>query len=230
MNENTSYLAKLVWTHPQTGLAQEFVLFEGATITIGRASNNDIHIPEQHVSRQHAMVTYQDGVFMISDMGSANGTFVNDQQITEPFPLFSGDIVRLYVPTLTFSAPNDAPMEDSSVNLPVVTAPLPASDDHVLGRLIIANGEQEGEEILLRLPYITIGRATSSATWEVALRDPSVSRPHACLERVGTVWVVKDLGSSNGTSVNETPVSEKGRVLRDGDTITFGNAKVRFLL
>jgi len=41
-------------------------------------------------------------------------------------------------------------------------------------------------------------------------------------------WMVYDLGSSNGTFVNDTPVNEKGRLLRDGDKVTFGNTVALF--
>jgi pSer/pThr/pTyr-binding forkhead associated (FHA) protein len=42
------------------------------------------------------------------------------------------------------------------------------------------------------------------------------------------VWVITDLGSANGTIVNGTPVTEKGRLLRDGDLIAFGATLVLF--
>src|SRR6185369_5107289 len=104
MSDQPLSLAKIIWRDPQTGKVLEFVLTEGATASIGRLESNDISIKEQHVSRQHAVINYRDGIFMITDLGSANGTFVNDRQLTEAFPLASGDIIRLYVPVLNFSA------------------------------------------------------------------------------------------------------------------------------
>ncbi len=100
MNQDAQALAKITWYHPDTGEKQEYILMEGATVSIGRSSNNDIAIPEQHVSRQHAVINYRDGIFMLTDLNSANGTFVNDAQLSEPFPLASGDEIRLYVPML----------------------------------------------------------------------------------------------------------------------------------
>ncbi|NJL95060.1 MAG: FHA domain-containing protein [Anaerolineae bacterium] len=61
-------------------------------------------IPQEHVSRQHAVITHQFGVFMINDLGSANGTFVNGEQISEEYPLAHGDQIKLYVPIVNFSA------------------------------------------------------------------------------------------------------------------------------
>src|SRR5258706_988909 len=97
-------LAKIIWDDPDSSEKREFVLAEGATASIGRSPSNDISIPERHVSRQHAVINFRDGVFMISDLGSANGTFVNDRRLTEPFPLAHGDVIRLYVPVMNFSA------------------------------------------------------------------------------------------------------------------------------
>jgi pSer/pThr/pTyr-binding forkhead associated (FHA) protein len=96
------------------------------------------------------------------------------------------------------------------------------------GKLIITTGPQEGHIIPLLLKKITVGRATSKASWEVALQDPAVSRPHAQLELIDNVWMIRDMGSANGTLVNGAPVSEKGRHLRDGDLIAFGGTLVLF--
>jgi pSer/pThr/pTyr-binding forkhead associated (FHA) protein len=222
-------LAKLTWTHPETGEIQEYTLVEGATVTIGRSSTNDIHIPEQHVSRQHAVVNYRDGIFMLNDLNSANGTFVNDQQISEAFPLASGDEIRLYVPLIHFNATN---IETDGRPVPEVNAPaMPQGNGASAnsgGRIIVTNGPQEGETIALWQAEITVGRATNNHNWEIGLLDPSVSRPHAKLIRVEERWMVQDLGSSNGTMVNNTPVSEKGRLLSDGDVIAFGGTLVLF--
>ena len=57
--------------------------------------------------------------------------------------------------------------------------------------------------------------------------DPSVSRVHARLERVGGVWVIEDLNSTNGTYVNGERVFNT-RVLRDKDEIMLGRTRLRF--
>lgn len=212
-------LAKITWRHPQSEVVQEFVLTEGATATIGRQAGNDVCIPEQHVSRQHAVITYRDGIFMIDDLGSANGTFVNDQRLTESFPLASGDVIRLYVPVLFFSA---TVTEEDQRNAEEMGTLITATINTGKGKLIITTGPQEGTTIPLLLTTVTIGRATSKATWEIGLQDPSVSRPHARLQLLDNTWVMHDLGSANGTLVNDTLVMEKGRPLRDGDRITLG--------
>lgn len=224
MNQQTS-LAKVTWTDPKTGHKMEYVLTEGSTASIGRMEDSDICIPEQHVSRQHAVINYRDGIFMITDLNSANGTFVNNRQLDGPFPLASGDEIRLYVPVINFSAV--VSMEDE-VNAQQAGRFIQAHHGNGNAKLTITTGTQEGSIIPLLLDKVTVGRATSKANWEISLQDPSVSRPHAQIERVGSVWRVVDLGSANGTIVNGSTVTEQGRILTDGDLIAFGATLVLF--
>lgn len=216
-------LAKLRWVDPSTNEKREYLLNEGATATIGRSSNNDIQIPEQHVSRQHAVISYRDGIFMIDDLGSSNGSFVNDQLVEEPFPLFAGDTIRLFEPIIEFLAviAGDSIDEHSTI--------IEATNPDGQGSLIVTNGPQEGQTIPLLLHEVTIGRATSTASWEILLQDPSVSRPHARLEKQNTQWHITDLNSSNGTSVNNKRLEPKAEVpLRDGDKIELGGSILLF--
>ena len=64
------------------------------TINIGRASDNQISLQVPSVSRHHAWIKSEGEDFLVFDVGSANGTFVNDEQIKEPHRLDSGDLVR----------------------------------------------------------------------------------------------------------------------------------------
>ncbi len=226
MSDNDDLLlAKITWTDPTSGMIQEHVLVEGATATIGRSSGNDICIPEHHVSRQHSVINYRDGIFMITDLGSANGTFVNDERVDEPFPLFSGDTIRLYVPMLTFSA---AVSEEDRKKAEETGTIITKSQHTGKGKLIITSGQQEGQVIPLLIEEVTLGRATTNATWEIGLQDPSVSRPHAKLSRTEETWVLYDMGSSNGTRVNNTLITDQGRALRDGDIITIGTTLILY--
>jgi pSer/pThr/pTyr-binding forkhead associated (FHA) protein len=78
---------------------------EGAVVTMGRASDNTVVFDSSRVSRHHAQIRFSESGVVIEDLGSTNGTWLNDRQLTEPRPLSSGDLVRLadYV-TLEFVA------------------------------------------------------------------------------------------------------------------------------
>lgn len=225
-------LARLTWTDPETNQTKSYDLSEGALVTIGRAASNEISIPHVTVSRTHAKVTYQDGMFFIEDGGSSNGTFLNDQQIFEALPLMSGDRIRLYGPEMLFLAGEDtspaASTEDVGENETSPAAPLGSSSGAAF--LLFLSGPQKDARVPLGMADLRIGRATENHTWEIGIQDASVSRPHARLHLVDGVWVINDLGSSNGTQVNNVRVTEKGKVLSDGDIITIGSTLVQFKL
>jgi diguanylate cyclase (GGDEF)-like protein len=65
-----------------------------APFEIGRSSNNDLFIDQESVSRHHARITYRDGAYSLADLGSTNGTYVNDESVNER-RLHDGDQVRI---------------------------------------------------------------------------------------------------------------------------------------
>jgi len=70
---------------------------------IGRGSNATVRIEDTSVSREHATIRLNDGAFWINDLGSANGTFVNDLDLVQPRLLRPGDRIRIGSTVFTFS-------------------------------------------------------------------------------------------------------------------------------
>ncbi len=68
---------------------------EGDQLVIGRDSSSSIAINDAEVSRKHARLNFQGGKYVIEDLGSTNGTFVNGQRLSAPVVLKSGDVVSL---------------------------------------------------------------------------------------------------------------------------------------
>jgi len=60
-------------------------------LTIGRHDSCDVFLPDRRVSRFHARITRQGKSFVLEDLGSKNGTFVNGVPITSPYTLKDGD-------------------------------------------------------------------------------------------------------------------------------------------
>ena len=77
--------------------------------TIGRWHEVDLHVQAELVSRQHAMLIVEEGRAFLEDLGSANGTFINGQQITEPTLLPPGTPAQLGTLTLEIPAPSHRP-------------------------------------------------------------------------------------------------------------------------
>lgn len=222
MNEETrAPLAKLVWLDPFSGSTIERPLHEGDSIKIGRSANNDIQIAEGHVSREHAIVACKDGAFTVDDVGSANGTFVNGVQVYGMNPLSIGDEVHLFVSVLKLLSPTDEARADVVERVSAVVGDRAS--------LRITRGPQRGQIFALLKEELYIGRSTPSSNWEIALQDPTVSRPHAFLVREEQQWKLFDLGSINGTAVNSRPITGgKAHRLRDGDRIMFGGTLTVF--
>ena len=68
---------------------------EGEQLSIGRDSSNEIAINDAEISRRHARLTFQGGKYVIEDMGSTNGTYVNGQRLTGQRVLKSGEVIAL---------------------------------------------------------------------------------------------------------------------------------------
>jgi pSer/pThr/pTyr-binding forkhead associated (FHA) protein len=90
--------------------------------------------------------------------------------------------------------------------------------------LVVRKGPEVGERFYLESPEITIGRDPES---DIFLNDVTVSRAHARLSIVGADVTVEDVGSLNGTYVNNVLVDSA--VLRSGDTLQIGAFQMVFL-
>jgi hypothetical protein len=93
--------------------------------TLGRASGNDLSFPQDDaVSGRHAVIERQADGWLITDLGSTNGTSVNGQVIRGPRVLGSGDLIRLGPVQLAFRATAAAQEPPTS---PTAALPLPAA-------------------------------------------------------------------------------------------------------
>jgi hypothetical protein len=105
---------------------------------------------------------------------------------------------------------------------PAVPVPVGAP---VLRLMVLESGTSDlvpGQAVELTDAAI-LGRAERA---DVVLADPAVSSEHARVSRVGRAWVISDLGSTNGTRLNDRPVD--GDVpLAHGDVVALGNVRFR---
>jgi len=76
-------------------------------VNIGRADYNDLVIPEPSVSASHAKLQRREGIWVLSDLGSTNGTFVDGERVTEETPLGPGAAIRFGEVTTLFESTDD---------------------------------------------------------------------------------------------------------------------------
>ena len=69
--------------------------FDKAEVTIGRVQGNDVILPKGNVSKRHARIVLKDGKFIIVDLKSTNGTYVNGRKITSPLVVKETD--KIYI-------------------------------------------------------------------------------------------------------------------------------------
>ncbi|MFH0901071.1 MAG: ATPase, T2SS/T4P/T4SS family [Pseudomonadota bacterium] len=82
-------------TITEKGGEQRTLEFDKAEVTIGRVQGNDILLPKGNVSKRHARIVLKDGKFIIVDLKSTNGTYVNGRKITSPVVIKEGDKVYI---------------------------------------------------------------------------------------------------------------------------------------
>jgi pilus assembly protein CpaF len=82
-------------TITEKGGEQRRVDFDKTEVTIGRVQGNDIILPKGNVSKRHSRIVLKDGKFIIVDLKSTNGTYVNGRKITSPLVIKPSD--KIYI-------------------------------------------------------------------------------------------------------------------------------------
>ena len=99
------------------------------------------------------------------------------------------------------------------------------SEAETKGVLLVKSGPAAGTSIALPDGDIVIGRDPGAGG--ATLNDPAVSGRHALVRRDGEAYVVYDLGSQNGTSVDGSPMPSKE--LTGGESIVVGETELQFV-
>lgn len=87
--------------------------------------------------------------------------------------------------------------------------------------LLVLRGPNQGARFLLDAPLVTTGRHPDS---DIFLDDVTVSRKHAVFQQDGDSYVVRDVGSLNGTYVNRERIDTQ--TLRPGDEVQIGKYRL----
>jgi pSer/pThr/pTyr-binding forkhead associated (FHA) protein len=182
---------------------------------------------DSEISRRHARVSRgADGQLAIEDLGSANGTYVNEERIDTPRTLDAGDVIRVGKTVLEVTGTaNEPPPAEPGPAEPVPAEPEGARAD--AGAILLVTAGSAAGRRLEPADELVIGRR---AEGEGRLSDDvELSRRHARVIRgADGRLTIEDLGSANGTFVNGQRVDEP-RVLRLGDSIKVGSTTLELV-
>lgn len=208
---------------------QEFQLNK-ASVLIGRALTNDIVLEDSRASRTHVRLEIGASGTKLIDLGSSNGTRVNGLKV-EKADLNSGDVVGIGSSQLRFEI--SLPFDEATMTVKYEEEDLEEAYDQdvlpvainetSLPRLVLFTKERTWEVSLQDVEQLTIGRTEPN---QVVIEQTKVSRQHAVIIRKGDSFILRDLGSTNGTWWKGERVSE--RILQEGDAFRIGNTQIVF--
>lgn len=183
-----------------------FLLPDGCAIG-RRAQKHLICLSDPQVSTGHAWIEQRDDGYWVSDMGSGNGTMVNDRRVMSS-PLRNGDILRCGDTALRFEC-----------TPPSTTAPLAG--------LLFFSPSGQRTTAPLRADGALLGSFQGSTVYGI---HESIARQHAFVYCDGEQWLVLPTSPRHETQVNGHSVGMSGTRLRAGDVIRCGALQVRFVL
>jgi pSer/pThr/pTyr-binding forkhead associated (FHA) protein len=232
---------------------REYTIGE-APLRLGRDAVSDVVVSGHEVSRHHAEIQRDPDGYLLVDT-SVNGTYVNGQRIGKTHRLSRADIIRIGNDEFRFyadaresgpqsairlAAESDLPppaappggaaqrLSDTMHGIPAAESPqrnTPAAPMAVpLASFLFRTGDLKGRRLPIKVPVVNIGRGEYN---DVVIADPSVSTMHAKLQRREAIWILTDLGSTNGTFVEGERLT--GEVpLSPGTTLRFGDVAALF--
>ncbi len=229
----------------------EILEFAGSEIRIGRDPELELVITGEGrkvVSGHHARFVHREGDWWIEDLGSRNGTFLNEKRLDARVPICVpvDSIINLGAtgPVFLIQAVADSGLSgtllegDLQIGPADATVPMDrygggsvferAESGSEQGPVLAVLYENTGERQEARGHRIRVGRARECELRPVGLGDTSVSRMHAEIEfrQDGSV-VIRDLGSRNGTMLNGRVIEDES-VLRVGDRVKLGSTGPEF--
>jgi len=189
----------------------EWQIYEllGENTLIGRGEDNDLVLDHRETSRHHLRLRFQDDVFQLIDLESSNGTRLDGISLSPqiPSPLRPGQIIEVGDFSLVLEKSEEGSTHISREMLPYL--------------IRYRFGTGTWQTFPLDAGEITFGRDPNC---DFHLNDLEVSREHACVRiDVDGIWLT-DLGSTNGTQVNNVDlVPQEAHSLQLGQMFAIGN-------
>jgi ABC transport system ATP-binding/permease protein len=196
---------------------------------VGRAPNCDLVVDVAEVSSRHCCLYSTERGFVLEDLGSANGTFVNGERLTKKAFVKPGDSITLGQRT-PFPWPNSQPSSQPPPIPPPIPGKSSGNSSHRGSPRARAVGASSSDGLTRPMAAaggaaakVTIGRAPDN---DLVLDHPGVSNHHAVLTPEPGGHRLHDIGSSNGTAIGHPANRVQEAVLRPQDVVYFGTFRV----
>src|SRR4029078_7947229 len=100
----------------EKGGAERREQYDRTEINVGRVQGNDLMLPKGNVSKRHARLLFRDGRFIVTDLKSTNGTYVNGRKIAQATILTPGDKIYIgdFVLRIETAAAGTAPPDSTA--------------------------------------------------------------------------------------------------------------------
>ena len=199
---------------------QEFELTK-PEIIIGREPGTDILISSSVVSRTHARLSKHEYGYLIEDLGSTNGTFINDRKLDQPYLLNSGDQIHLGQSIrLVYESSKTRGFETQfEVAETMIGEEIPISSLVKPAKLVVTIAGNNPQTFTLEQSKITIGRAGDN---DIVIPSQLVSGYHAVINRVRDQHELSPLPEAknkiylNGRVISKPTTLANGEILRIG--------------
>jgi pSer/pThr/pTyr-binding forkhead associated (FHA) protein len=215
-------------------------LKDGTVLTIGRSKSNDVVIENLGVSGHHAKIDSLDGRFLLTDLQSKNGTFVNDELITSCW-LKHGDVITIAKHTLFFDVKASEDFASAPADLSEKTLIMDTDDYQAMLASSYSRGAAEdikkemvgvlsfisdsGGEFRLTKKLTNIGKGSFN---DVVVKGFFVGKVSASISQRPAGYYLSYVAGFSKPKVNGKAVKQSVK-LEDLDIIELGSTKMRFL-
>jgi pSer/pThr/pTyr-binding forkhead associated (FHA) protein len=223
MTDSLSIARLTIKTGTDSGKVVELTQRE---LVIGRSAPAGLIIIHPKVSRRHARLVYQQGNYILEDLGSTNGTFINGQPVRGPQVLTNGAEIQLGTEIgLVFSqqpAGVQSVVKTSAAGIQslqggqfaktmmdgdLTAGAIQASISNIPPNLLVTIAGQETKTYTLTKDRITLGRADDN---DIVVASPIMSRHYATLEKTSLGYeIVIAPGVINTLTCQGCPVTER---------------------